>query len=266
MSGHRALRVGDSEILGGIGLAEGQATAGFPSDALLASRSLRWVRGLLPGAEGKAWWAEVISCLAETPDPGERRQYVRSYRRSVPRLVWTSWTPRVRCVVPAPVGSAYSSVNWKGTKVATLSPEEKFGIRYRNPGVRTTDQRYSLLIGIVVIVLGIIGFIQTGFTNYTEMTDHYIFGLFQTNGLHNTVYILLGLFWLLAAFTFTPAGNQGMNIGIGIFALIILALLGFLGYWHLLSIPAGINGDNLLHLVVAVATLFIGGGLFSGEH
>ena len=42
--------------------------------------------------------------------------YVRSYRRSVPQLVWTSWTSRVRCVTPAPVGIEYSSVKWKGTK------------------------------------------------------------------------------------------------------------------------------------------------------
>jgi hypothetical protein len=262
MSGHRALRVGDSEILGGIGLAEGWATAGCRADALLVPRSLRSVRGLLPGAEGQAWWAEVISCLAETPDSGERRQYVRSYRRSVPRLVWTSWTPQVRCVVPAPVGAGYSSVKWKGTTVATLSPEEKFGIRYGSPGPRTIDQMYSLLLGIVVIVLGIIGFILTGFTNYTEMTDHYILWLFQTNGYHNTVYIIVGLLWLLGAFALTPAGNQGLNIALG-GVLLILAVLGFLGYWHLLSIPVGINGDNLLHLVVAVATLLIGGGLFS---
>ncbi|MCA1834921.1 MAG: DUF4383 domain-containing protein [Actinobacteria bacterium] len=264
MSGRSALRVGDREVLSGIGLVEGQATAGFRLDALRAPRSLRWIRGLLPGAEGEAWWAEVISCLAETPDSGERRQYVRSYRRSVPRLVWTSWTPQVRCVAPAPVGAGYSSINWKGTKVATLSPEEKFGIRYRNPGPRTIDQQYSLLIGIIAIVLGIIGFIQTGFTNYTEMTDHYIFGLLQTNGFHNTIYIIAGLLWLLGALTLTPAGNQGINIALA-GVLLLVAVLGFLGYWNLLSIPAGINVNNIFHLVLALATLLIGGGLLSSR-
>jgi hypothetical protein len=58
----------------------------------LAARSLGWVRRLLPGNEGALWWAEVISCLAETADPRERRRYVRSYRRKVPQLIWTSWT------------------------------------------------------------------------------------------------------------------------------------------------------------------------------
>lgn len=152
------------------------------------------------------------------------------------------------------MGVGYSSVKWKGTKVATLSPEEKFGIRYGSRGIRTVDQIWSLLIGIVVILLGILGFIQTGFTNYTEMTDHYIFGLFQTNGFHNTAYIVVGLLWLLGAFALTPAGNQGLNIALTV-VLLILAVLGFLGYWHLLSIPAGVNGDNVLHLVAAIATL-----------
>ena len=66
----------------------------------------------------------------------------------------------------------------------------------------------------------------------------------------------------LGAFALTPAGNQGLNIALG-GVLLILAVLGFLGYWNLLSIPAGINGDNLLHLVVALATLIVGGGLLS---
>lgn len=58
---------------------------------LAVPRSLRWVRGVLPDGEGAAWLAEVSSCLAETPDKGERRRYVRSYRRNVALLIWTSW-------------------------------------------------------------------------------------------------------------------------------------------------------------------------------
>jgi Domain of unknown function (DUF4383) len=264
MSGRRALVAGDSEILDGIGLRGWRVMAGFRPGPALGPSSLRWVRSLLPGEEGTAWWAEVISCLAETPDPGQRRHYGRSYRRSVPQLVWTSWTSQVRCVTPASVGVGYGSVTWKGTKMATpSSPEDKFGIKYYSePGPRTIDQKYSVLLGLVVLVLGILGFILTGFTNYTEMTNHSIFGLFQTNGFHNTVYIILGLLWLLGAFALTPAGNQGMNIAVG-GALLLVAVLGFLGYWSLLSIPAGINGDNILDLAVALASLIIGGGLLS---
>jgi hypothetical protein len=40
-----------------------------------------------------------------------------------------------------------------------------------------------------------------------------------------------------------------------------------MGYWSLLSIPAGVNGDNILDLAIALASLIIGGGLLSaGGH
>lgn len=265
MSGHRALVARDSEILGGIGLRDRRATAGFRPGPALGPSSLRWVRGLLPGEEGTGWWAEVTSCLAETPDPGQRRQYVRSYRRSVPQLVWTSWTSQVRCVAPAPVGAEYNSVKWKGTKMSTLSPEDKFGIKLDSrPGPKTIDQMYSVILGLVVLVLGIIGFIQTGFTKFTEMTDHAILGLVPTNGFHNLVYLIFGVVWMLGAFALTPPGNQGLNIAAG-GALVLVAVLGFLGYMSLLSIPAGVNGANILHLVVGLVSVIVGGGLFSGR-
>ncbi len=239
--------------------------ADFRSAPTLKSSPLRWVRNLLPGDEGTAWWAEVISCLSETTDPRQRRQYVRSYRRSVPRLIWTSWTSGVRCVNPAPMGAGCSSVEWKGIEMAFASAEDKFGIKIQSkPGAGTIDQKYSVLLGLVVLVLGILGFILTGVTNYTEMTNHAIFGVFQTNGFHNTVYLILGLLWLLGAFALTPPGNQGMNIAVG-GALLLVAVMGFMGYWSLLSIPAGVNGDNLLDLAVAIATLIVGGGLLSGS-
>jgi hypothetical protein len=256
MSGHSALAAGHCENPGGSG-------PRFRPDPALGPRSLRWVRNLLPSEEGAAWWAEVTSCLAEVPDRRQRRRYVRSYRRSVPQLLWTSWTAQIPHVAPALAGVKYGSVKRKGMNMAFVTPEDKFGIKLESePGPKTIDQSYSLLLGIVVILLGIIGFILTGFTNYTEMTDHSIFGLFRTNGFHNTIYIVLGLLWLLGAFALTPAGNQGMNIAVG-GALLLVAVLGFLGYWSLLSIPPGVNGDNILDLAVALATLIVGGGLLS---
>lgn len=69
--------------------------ASLPTVPPLAPRTLRWVRGLLPSDEGAAWLAEVTSCLAEVRDKGERRRYVRSYRRGVPQLIWTSWALHV---------------------------------------------------------------------------------------------------------------------------------------------------------------------------
>ncbi len=54
-----------------------------------------------------------------------------------------------------------------------------------------------------------------------------------------------------------------MNIAAG-GALVLVAVLG-LGYWSLLPIPAGVNGDNILVLVVGLVSAIVGGGLLSGH-
>ena len=85
-------------------------------------------------------------------------------------------------------------------------------------------------------------------------------GIFMLNPFHNIVHIALGGLWLLAAFALTPAGTEGMNVAIGgTYAL--ATVLGFFGYFSLLSIPAGASGDNFLHLVTALVTLVFGCGL-----
>jgi hypothetical protein len=155
--------------------------------------------------------------------------------------------------------------------MTTVSPEEKFGIKHRSrPGPRSPGQTWSLIIAIVAIVLGIIGFFLAGIGTgslhccFAEMTDHYIFGIFQWNGFHSVAFVICGLFWLMGAFTLTPAGNQGVNLALGI-VFLILTVLGFLGYWGLLSISAGINGNNLLNLAVAIVSLFVGFGVLDGS-
>ena len=77
MSGHKALISGASKSLAASASENGGQRQAFVRSAL-GPRSLRWMR---------------------------------SYRRSVPQLVWTSWTSQVRCVAPASVGVEHSSVN-----------------------------------------------------------------------------------------------------------------------------------------------------------
>jgi hypothetical protein len=248
MSGQRALVASDSVV----------RTAG---SAAAVATSLRWVPGLLPREEGMAWWAEVTSSLAETTDPGERRCYLRSYRRSVPQLVWTSWTSPVRQARPALAGIA-NRVERKGLDMSMVTPEEKFGIKIQSSKApRTPEQSFSLIAGSIYVVGGIIGFFITGSGNITEVTNHALFGIFMVNPFHNIVHIALGAFWLLAAFALTPAGTEGMNIAIG--GIYLLAtVLGWLGLFSLLSIPSGASGDNFLHLITALATFVFGCGLF----
>jgi hypothetical protein len=157
--------------------------------------------------------------------------------------------------------AAEPSESWKGTGMVT--PEQKFGIQLQSRGApRTFEQNFSMVLGSIYIVGGIIGFFVSGFDNITEMTNHELFGVFLINPYHNIVHIGIGAFWLLGAFALTPAGNEGLNIAIGgIYAL--ATVIGFLGYLSLLSIPAGPVGDNWLHLVTALVTLVLGTGLIS---
>ena len=143
------------------------------------------------------------------------------------------------------------------------SPEEKFGIKLRGHS-RTFEQNFSMILGSIYVVGGIIGFFITGFAKITEMTNHDLFGIFLINLYHNIVHIGIGAFWLLGAFALTPAGNEGLNIAIGgIYAL--AGVIGWLGYLSLLSIPPGPVGDQWLHLVTALVTLILGTGLISAS-
>ena len=145
--------------------------------------------------------------------------------------------------------------------MAFAIPEGKFGIKLRGRE-RTFAQNFSMILGGVYIVGGIIGFFMTGFANITEMTNRDLFGIFLINPYHNIVHIGIGAFWLLGAFALTPVGNEGLNIAIGgVYAL--ATVIGWLGYLSLLSIPPGPVGDQWLHLVTALLTLTLGTGLIS---
>ncbi|MGH3787501.1 MAG: DUF4383 domain-containing protein [Pseudonocardiaceae bacterium] len=149
--------------------------------------------------------------------------------------------------------------------MAFASPEDKFGIKIQSRRApRTLDQNFSLIAGLVYVTIGVIGFFFTGFSNFTEVTDNALFGIFLLNPFHNIVHIGVGAFWLLGALALTPAGNQGLNIAIGGF-YVLAALLGFLGYLSLVSVPGGLDADNFLHLISGVLPLIFGSGLLSGQ-
>ena len=61
--------------------------------------------------------------------------------------------------------------------MAFASPEEKFGIKLRGRS-RTFEQNFSMILGAIYILGGIIGFFVSGFANFTEMTNHDLSGCF----------------------------------------------------------------------------------------
>jgi hypothetical protein len=144
-----------------------------------------------------------------------------------------------------------------------VDPENKFGIKIQSRGAaRTLEQNYALIAGAVYVGIGVLGFFWTGFSNFTEMTNEKLFGIFLVNPFHNIVHLAVGAIWVGAALTLTPVATEGVSFAIGGFYA-LAAILGFLGYLSLVSIPGGNDMDNYLHAVSALLTLIFGSGILS---
>ncbi|HZQ46832.1 MAG TPA: DUF4383 domain-containing protein [Verrucomicrobiae bacterium] len=111
--------------------------------------------------------------------------------------------------------------------------------------------------GIVLLVLGLLGFVPT------VVPNGYLFGAFYVDPAHNTVYMLSGLLLLLAA---GALSEPGVKTCLYVFAVIYLAaaVLGFAygGRQIFQTITCNL-ADNWLHLVIGLVLLV--GGL-SGRH
>lgn len=119
---------------------------------------------------------------------------------------------------------------------------------------------FALVGGAVYALIGVVGFVSTGFDGVTANGPDDLLG-FDLNIFHNVVHLGVGLL-LLGASRFSPTVCQGVVIGGGLI-LIVAALLGFLNDAQILSIDDEVAPDNFLHLVTGtVAVLF---GLIGGR-
>jgi len=108
----------------------------------------------------------------------------------------------------------------------------------------------ALIIGIVFLVVGVLGFIPNPLISPT--------GLFVVNGAHNLVHIISGLVVLAGVYSF------GSGLGLKIIGIVyaIIAVLGLLmGGDMLLGMIAMNTADHWLHVVLAVVILAAGFGL-----
>lgn len=128
------------------------------------------------------------------------------------------------------------------------------------PSTPTTTRRHpaqwlALVIGIVYLLVGLVGFAITGFDGFAEHDhDETLLG-FAINPLHNIVHIVVGLLGVLLWRTLAQARTYGWILAIAYGAVFVYGLFvagdedgNFLN----------INGaDNGLHLVSALAGLLI---------
>lgn len=108
---------------------------------------------------------------------------------------------------------------------------------------------FAVIFGIIFIGIGILGFLPS-FT-----TDNMLFDIFEVNSMHNIVHIITGVIAIMAAtrLSYTKLFFQIFGV--------IYAIVAIVGFWRsgdIFGIMQVNLADNLLHLVVAAISLYVG--------
>ena len=127
---------------------------------------------------------------------------------------------------------------------------------------RSPIQSVALLVGVVFLVVGTLGFIPGITSNYDELkfaghnSDAQLLGIFDTSILHNIVHLLYGLAGIVLARTID--GARTFLVGGG---LVYLVLFVYGAIWHG---EAGSNwipvnwADDILHLALGAGMVIVG--------
>ena len=116
-------------------------------------------------------------------------------------------------------------------------------------------KRVAMIFGVVAIIIGILGFtVQGGMQMGDAANAPQLFGLFPINLLHNLAHLLLGIWGILAARTFSAAQAYCKLGGMIYLALTVIGLIDPTTFG---LIPIGGN-DIFLHTVLGVLLVWVG--------
>ena len=113
-----------------------------------------------------------------------------------------------------------------------------------------TQQAYAKVLGGVLLLVGILGlFVGSG-----------TLILFNVNHPHNAVHIVSGILGLLAGFAAEGAWAKTFNRVFGV-VYALVAIVGFAGVSSVVTLLNLNLADNILHTVIAIASLGVGFGV-----
>jgi hypothetical protein len=124
-------------------------------------------------------------------------------------------------------------------------------------GGRTPAQLYALVFGVVLVLVGVIGFFVNASFSVGAAVERDQLIIFDVNGWHNVVHLVSGAVGL--AMAGTPASARVFALGFGAVYLVVF-VLGLLMDPLLYLIPVN-TPDHVLHLLIAV--IGIGAGMAS---
>jgi Domain of unknown function (DUF4383) len=127
---------------------------------------------------------------------------------------------------------------------------------------RTLAQVFCQATGIVLIAVGVLGFVFGGgdFTTGSGVSGEPLI-VFEVNGWHNLVHIATGAFLVLTASSARTAITGALVFGV---VYLAVTVLGFVDGDDLLTLAPVNTPDNFLHLALAVVAIPVGataGGL-----
>jgi uncharacterized protein DUF4383 len=119
-------------------------------------------------------------------------------------------------------------------------------------------QRVGPLVGAFYVLIGVVGFFITGFTNFVQFTGDKLIG-FHINPFHNLVHLLIGSFLILMSTNKNKAVGEGAVMGVGLF-YITAFVIGVYSNDNLTIIGMRGAGDaeNFNHIVFGTLLLTVG--------
>ena len=128
---------------------------------------------------------------------------------------------------------------------------------------RSPIQSVAMLVGLVFLLVGILGFIPGITSNYDDLkfaghdSDAQLLGIFDTSILHNIVHLLFGAAGLVLAKTFE--GARSFLIGGGVIYLALFLFGALFGHDEGGANFVPVNwADNILHLALGGGMIVLG--------